>query len=468
MKNRMKYKVSKFTLAVFVFIFACMIFSTSLSVRMWADDFCTAVVFKQNGFWGSQLFSWLTWSGRYSYNFFIYFFILFGSKIVTFVPIITFYLLAFSLWIVLTSVLSEKYKVQAFLFSITFLIVILNNTPNIVQSLYWFGGDLIYTFPFVFFNIFLIFLTIFPKKKQKVRLLLATLSFLVLFFATGFSESLIFPFLIFIGFGLIINNLFRGTSKRYINKTLLWGLGGVLMSFLLMYFSPGTAARSMSLDKPYNLLWVITSSFDSTVYYLKELLPSKPFWYSVGLVFSLAYYCVRYMAVFNKKILSSLKASTLVVVSTVAGILTVYSVYFISFYSMAYHPPERALIIPIYFIFIYMSVGFFAINYFVYSRLGVSSRRNISNFVFLVFVLSLVLLARDTYRRWRFLKNDLRTYADAWDIQEESIKQQKGSSSTIYMKYIPPVGRIDGFKDNKGWVTGCVAGFYGVDRIIVE
>ena len=49
-------KLIKFLLFVFVIFFTLHILLTGLHVRFWADDFCTAVVHAQHGFWGAQKF----------------------------------------------------------------------------------------------------------------------------------------------------------------------------------------------------------------------------------------------------------------------------------------------------------------------------------------------------------------------------------------------------------------------------
>ena len=69
---------------------------------------------------------------------------------------------------------------------------------------------------------------------------------------------------------------------------------------------------------------------------------------------------------------------------------------------------------------------------------------------------------------WRFIKNDLKTYADSWDSQKNSILKQSSQKDPVIIKNIPMVGRIDGFKDNKGWVAGCAAAYFGVNEFIVE
>jgi len=127
------------------------------------------------------------------------------------------------------------------------------------------------------------------------------------------------------------------------------------------------------------------------------------------------------------------------------------------------------MIICTYIIFICLVTGSVIVKQVLADYLLSSRLRLVNNLLFLVFLVSLVLLARDTYRKWNFLRNDMKTYADAWDIEELVIKGQKSKrANNVTLKYIPPIGRIDGFKDNKGWVLSCVAGYYGLMDVRIK
>jgi hypothetical protein len=76
------------------------------------------------------------------------------------------------------------------------------------------------------------------------------------------------------------------------------------------------------------------------------------------------------------------------------------------------------------------------------------------------------LLARHVYRDWRFLRNDLATYAYYWDIEETKLILAE-SEDTVFIKDVWTVGELDGFVENKGWVARCASFYYKVDKIEV-
>jgi hypothetical protein len=460
----MRSRIIKLFLGGFGLLFTYFIVSTSLNVRMWADDFCTAAVLGQRGFWNSQVFSWLSWSGRYSYNFFIYLFMLFGPKMVAFVPILVFFLLVITLGVFLVILLPKK-KYLAILLSLAYILIVFINTPNIIQSLYWYSGDLVYTFPFIFFNLFLALFLYVAQKGIKNKKLFFVVSFALLFVSTGFSESLAPPFLIFMAFLYLFNSQCPNKNSKRAGFTLVAGAFGTIFSLVIMYLAPGTALRSSVVDKPYSLWWAVTSSYDSAKMFFVQIFSSKPFYYSISLIFSLIYFFLKFA---DNKSKAKYKATILIPLTIAAAFLTTVCFYFVSYFSMAYHPPERALVVPVYFIFFYSVILLVVVITEITKNLTLNLTKRVDIVVFLVFLLSIALLARDTYRRWKFLGNDVKTYADAWDLQERSIEEQALTGNRVVIKYVPPVGRIDGFKDNKGWVTGCAAGFYKVKQFVVE
>jgi len=462
----MLQKLAKLLLILFVLFFTYYIFSTSLYVRFWADDFCTAAVQAQHGFLKSQIFWWTTWSGRYSYNFFLQLFMIFGEDVTKYVPFIVYSLLVVSLWPLAHILVGGKDKLFALLFTSLFIILVLIITPNIIQSFYWYGGTLIYTMPFVFLNLFLSLVAWNKTGIYKTnRTLVLIIAFILLLIAGGFNESFTMSVLIILFFGVfVLTFLSNRKSLKNIRNIVAAGICGLIASFFIMYSSPGVAARSVTVRRPDSLMWVLSSSAQDAGAYLSNLINARFFIYNIGLIFSVAY-------LFHNQKKLKLKfshAASLFLIVVVATLFSTASIYFVSYYAMSYHPPERAFITSVYIMVFCLVIT--AILSAIYAGTILSKRKAglVSVVAFLIFFASMGLLARDTWRRWKFLKNDLRTYADAWDIQRESIGAQAKQGERIVIDYIPPVGRIDGFKDNKGWVTGCAADYFGVEEFVVE
>lgn len=160
-----------FTYLVFISICLYFIITTSFYVRYWVDDFCSAVFLRNNGFIGAQIGWWKSWTGRYSAVFFTDLFESMGPWVVRILPLVLFSLL------VLTS---RVIFFKSIIFSVVFILLVLINAPNIIQSFYWQTGSLNYTIPFVFLNAFLSLLIL---RENKRRFLLG---FILLFIASGF------------------------------------------------------------------------------------------------------------------------------------------------------------------------------------------------------------------------------------------------------------------------------------------
>jgi hypothetical protein len=61
--------------------------------RYLADDYCTAGLLKQYGYWGSISNRFFTWDGRYSFSILIFLFDIFGNKFTSVLPSIAITLL---------------------------------------------------------------------------------------------------------------------------------------------------------------------------------------------------------------------------------------------------------------------------------------------------------------------------------------------------------------------------------------
>lgn len=465
----MQPKVIQLALTIFVLFFTAYIFLTSSHVRFWADDFCTGSVYNQSGFLAAQRVSWTSWSGRYSYNFFQYLFLMFGSGVTRYAPVVVFILSALSSWFAIYKITGNKHRFFSLVLSMLLAIMVLSITPNIIQSFYWYSGTLIYSLPFVFLQLFFAMLVwrglVVSKNRRKIALSIALLSLLI---AGGFSESFAVAQIVFLTCLLVIVLTVRRLRQTQVASVLVAGVLGLVLALGIMLVAPGTAVRSATLDKPENLHWVISTTFRATKTYFVGLGQVRAYLYVAALVFSVISLLFRHSKFVSKRIFSLRETAWMISVICLGVVLATASLFGVAYYSMAYPPPERALITSSYLIVVGLIMVSILVNLALKPLLTKNILRSTKLLFTLLCLLSTVFLARDMYRRWRFLKNDLATYAYQWDIQEASILSQAATKKKILVKHIPPVGRIDGFKDNKGWVTGCAAGYFGVEEFKVK
>ena len=370
------------------------VLTTSSLVRFWADDFCSSVLLRNNGYWQSQLIWWKGWTGRYSYIAFLDFFELFGLTGAKVLPLIQYLLILMA---------SFPYS----LLSIFFLI----NSPNIIQSFYWMTGSLNYTAPFIFLNLFLALLLFKDKKYFPV------LGFILLFIATGFSESFGVANLIFLLLLLLI------FYKRGKNKIIIYGLAATILSLGLMYLAPGNAARSATVSHPANLYELIKSTFMYTKWYLIHLFYIKTFVISVLTIIIGAF-------VFLDSKKKYFELPKLVIQRTLGFIIAVtLTVVGLTYQAINWEPAERVMSIVNNYIIIAViifSIALFQlINKYIPKRLFTP-----------LFVISLLLLSYQVHVDWSKVKAELKNSAE----------------SATYVA----VGKLDGLTDNKGWVASCI------------
>lgn len=415
------------------------VLTTSNLVRFWADDFCSSVLLRNNGYFNSQLIWWKGWTGRYSSTFFTSLIELFGLEGAKLLPVIQYILFSVSSLFIFTF---------SFPIAIIFTTIFLLNSSNIIQSFYWMTGSLNYFAPFIFLNFFLSLL--FLKYKKYFKLL----GFIILFIATGFSESfgvanlLLLTFLIFV----IYFSNFKKKKEKY--SILIFGVISTLLSLFLMYLAPGNAVRSSTVTHPSGFVDLVTKTYYYSKWYLTHLLYIKTFVISILLIIISAFLFL------NKKIKYFSKPKLIVFTYPIYVLLITISVVGLTYFAMNWEPPERVMSIVNNMIIIGTII--FSIALFDIFKKYVPEL--VTKLLFLIFI---VLLIFRVNTDWGNVRRELQEYASKWDIVEKDIIVSK-SSKVFYIDNIKPVGKLDGFVENKGWVLSCITSYYKLDKIVVK
>lgn len=374
------------------------VLTTSNLVRFWADDFCSAILLRNHGYWDSQIIWWKGWTGRYSYIAFLDLFELWGLTGAKVLPILQYILVL----------------VAAFPFSLLSLFFLINS-PNIIQSFYWMTGSLNYLAPFIFLNLFL---ALFFRKVGRYTLLLG---FILLFIATGFSESFGVANVLFLLF------LYFILQKANDKKLIAVGLFATVLSLTVMYLAPGNAVRSATVSHPENFYELVKSTLIYSRWYLIHLFYIKTFVISILTIVVGAF-------VFLKKEAKYFNNPKLVMLTSLVFIVSVtLAVVGLTYQAMNWEPPERVMSIVnnmIIFAVIIFSVGLFQVFKSHIPKL-------LANTLFVVCVLALTYFVNYD---WAKVKEELRISAE----------------SDTYIA----VGKLDGLEDNKGWVKSCIIKYY--------
>jgi hypothetical protein len=413
------------------------VFTTSPLVRYWVDDFCSATLLNQVGFWNSLVSTWNGWTGRYSYITALDIFELIGPWVVRILPILLLGLLLASL--------KRFYRISKIL-PILFIFLALVNAPNIIQSFYWQTGLLNYMAPFIFLNIFL-GLLIFPPKKLNMFL-----PAILLFIAGGFSESYALTQLVLLFFALTAIKLTNFSMKTDRARIAMSGIIGAVLALGIMLLAPGNAVRATTVGHPESFKFVIVSALYGTKWYLLRMLSVKPFIYSLFFLFTV-------VLLFVERIKTKMRDLLILGgLSVFAAVFTTMAVIGSGFYSMAIIPPERTLFIAIYMILVCFVVFSFA----VVSLILRSKIHNLNLLIWIVAILNLMtsfFLIKSVIAHWNLVRSEVQAYANEFDRVEPTLIDSYGKE-IMTIKNIKPVGELDSFTDNKGWVSGCLAGYY--------
>ncbi|MCX6704717.1 MAG: hypothetical protein NT162_00035, partial [Candidatus Woesebacteria bacterium] len=176
----------------------------------------------------------------------------------------------------------------------------------------------------------------------------------------------------------------------------------------------------------------------------------KPFIFSLFFLFTAVLLLVKRIKLnlHDSLILSGLSIFT--------AVFTTASVIGSGFYSMAIIPPERTLFVAIYMIFICFIFFSFALASLI------RSNPKIVWTLVMINLISSFILIKSVITHWSVVYKEVKTYATEWGIVEKDLPYTK---DIVMIKNVIPVGGLDSFTDNNGWVAGCVAGYYNLKDV---
>jgi hypothetical protein len=432
---------------------------TSSNVRYWADDFCTATILNQYGFWGAQKYWWLSWTGRYTYHFLIHFFESLGFWTVKIIPVITFLFLVVGGVLLISRIFEkESWLIRLLLYSFP-LVLVLKNSPNIVQSFYWQGGVVNYVTPFIFFNLYL-WLVIRNVRGKSLLSRDYIFAVILVFLAGGLSETFSFFQILATGAVFLWMKVFVPKNKAW--KIALVGFVASLLAVIVVLSAPGNEARMSTVLGASGVIFVIKSSLLGTRWFFERYIQIESFLLS-ALSAALVFFVVglEYKKTVNKRLIKLVFLSVFIV-------LAIFAMQMPSFYAQSITPPERAVFVGMYALFFTLAfIGF------ILGNLGKSYFKKYSNTIVysagLLSIILIVFLTRIIVADWGSVLRKLKSHSQAWDEREMQILTQRQKGKTVVrVKYVEPAGGLDGFVENNGWVASCASGYYGVEKIEVK
>lgn len=440
------------------------VIKTSYFVRLYGDDYCTSAMLKKFGYWQSQLNWYGTWSGRFTYNLFVHFSELLGIGFTKVLPVILLTSLILSFTFALYGFYRKSYMSCLVISSIVMSLIVFNS-PNIYQTLYWQTGSLTYLIPFIFLNLIIALIGKYynslSRLDAKVILLLLLLSFL----SGGFSESYVVLQTCILSCFLLLS-IAKNKIKNNINLYLLTvPLVGSIISMFIVAIAPGNKIRQSLLPESQNIFIVVRDTLCGTMKYLYSFY-SNP-------IYTMSFFVVLFIGLyFTSRLYQSIRinirvAFVLVLAVSVVVILSIASIYAPGIYALSEFPPSRTLSMAAYVMiisaFIIGSIIGSLLNNYLNKTLSLKFNTLWSGVIVLISVILFPLIVETN----RVVYGNIKNYSISWDIQEKEINDQLNiGSKNLEIIWINPIGDLPDMQpSSNGWVNGCMSDYFGVDTI---
>ncbi len=244
-----------------------------------ADDFVYGFISQKQDLFSGWLEQYLTWSGRYTSNFFV----LSGPlkwdsfTLYKFIPWILILLMWLSIDFLLRSLLNkvlEKREIQ--LSSILLVLLFMYNMPIISEGLYWYTGAVTYLLGCIFVTYYITLLYRFYHNQCvfKSKLLHVLILTPVLIFCMGFNEVLMF---LLVGFNMTVFMIVQIFKLKHYRYTILLVMITILGSSLVL-MAPGNAVRENQFSQSHQFWYSLGFSLAQTGRFFVMFVLSPPLW----------------------------------------------------------------------------------------------------------------------------------------------------------------------------------------------
>ncbi len=430
--------------------------------RFLADDYCSAYYVKKLGLIRSVYYWYKTWSGGYS-SFGVDWLILntFDAYHIHLIPPIS-----LAIWVILTIIaiyvflhsleVKKDNFLQALLLAIVAIFLVLLLSPNVKQSLYWWGGMRAYTLPLIVltFGVYAFFLTSKRIETKKEIYVGAFLSFSFAFVLGGISEAFIVLqialLLLLIFFKLV------DFKKTKLDKDLILFLSamlGTLVSLAVILSSPGNDIRRSNVSSAPSLLTLLNVSLESVTRFINNFLHEK---YEVLALLGAILIALWIGKEYKNKIKTPLWK---IIFWFISGLLFLFGGFLAGVYGYVQYPPTRTLIIPVFFLVFPFLYASFLLGGWLAQREKLPYKGIIiAIFAALFLAISGTATAKTLYESRHIYIN----FADKWDRVDAEILEAKAAGvPSITTEGMDNWAGLDRPNENpKWWPTQCYSLYY--------
>jgi hypothetical protein len=441
--------------------------------RYIADDYCLAGRVLAEGFFGSMLWWYNNWSGRFAYWIFIAVSGATDPRLAAILPALILILWFIGLvWVVYEMGLAMRVRQPlygAFLLAAVILFATLEGAPSMLQSLYWLGSTIPYTLPLIPFTFYFgLFLFTLRRKPTGGRPSLAVMVVMALitFFAGGLCE--VHAAFQFTALGMVGAAIYRYAPKdvrRTAFPMLAVGMVSSLLALVIIAVAPGNAIRQLQFTHQFSAPeLVVRTVLYSAGYMVLALGRFSPLALFLTVVISagVVYYAQPITVELTRKRNRELTGLSLVSV----WILTMASLV-LPLYGLGMAPSSRVYLTP-QFALVWTAALWGAL-------IGVGLRSQFAPWQKALGLAALVvlLLAGPLASAWQGLTQipDFQTFAAEWDQRDRDLRAAvaRGERRIETRMLTVDIGARAGLdtmvRNPQDWVNGCAAMYYGLEAI---
>lgn len=444
--------------------------------RFLADDYCTASTLRNLGFFDSQIDWFSNWSGRFSFTFTINASQLLGTGVTPFITLIV-----LVLWLtLLTFTVNRIFRFiglqipspWSLLIGALILLATLDSTPDIYQSLYWHTGAITYALPLVLFTLCIGLVSSggFSKPDTGSSVLSLLGIWFLAFFSGGFSETFVTMQTAALAIFLLTLLLTPESDRKPSPAIVLAGLVGSILAMVTIVIAPGSAIRQSLMPASPNLLNSVLWSLRHGLAFTAKSALASPI--SIANSFIVPAILVNITPwvepLMQRDIFFFRRRRTTLISLVVITYLLIVASIFPSLYATSAYPADRALVTAQYI----LTIGLVTIGCMV--GLILRSRFNLSQrFLPLLRVLVVALLGVGfliSILRTTDLIPAARSFAEQWDQRDEELRLAfEDGQAEARVPSLPHMGNLAEIgEDPEEWINKCVAGSYGLERVVAE
>lgn len=435
-------------------------FSIAANNRLYADDYCYLNVLRDYGWWGSIQNFYQTINGRFMSHVFNFTLLEAGSASVPLGPVILLAGLGGSCLFVLKAIFPIFRPINLFIISITLTFLAFIISSDKFQAIFWSLHALIVTGGLSFLTLGLgVWLRIAGRPYRFVDL---GLMFLLCFLSAGFHETI----------AILGGSLFfvlswlewRTARQNRLHPRLpaaLVGLGGVVIGFALVVFSPGNYTRVNTIGVSTDASEVLNSAASTMLRNFFLLLGGMENGIGFPLLVLIFVFLMGTGWGWFGNSRWSLFSIPLRMWEKIVLILSPLLVTLIMFIPSAFlggYFPERSLFVPQ----VALVTGCFGLG--VWTGVSLKGRGIFLNFgaalmtAILVFAVGWMSLQQLTA-----MNEQMRLHAAEWDAREQVIQQaiQMGETRVAVAPYQYNFG-LDLQPNPNNWLNQCVWEYYGI------